>query len=251
MLNLLLASLSIMLASLIGVIFTWKNLGKVLEKNLHYLVSFSAGVFIIITYHLGGEAIEHASSITYGFIWIIAGLVISLILFKLLPDTYHHHHDIDDGHTHFHIDARRIIWSDALHNIGDGLLLATAFSVNTTLGITTTISIFIHEIIQEVSEFFVLRQAGYSIKRALTINFLASSTILLGAILGFFFLKMIATIETALYGIVTGLLVVVIAHDLIPHSIESIKEKSHTLRHICWFILGIVLMLALNTLLAH
>ena len=42
----LLATIVIIFVSLIGVIFAWKKLEHWVEKNLHHLVSFSAGVFL-------------------------------------------------------------------------------------------------------------------------------------------------------------------------------------------------------------
>ena len=50
-----------MLASLGGVISVWKKAGRLIEKNLSLLVSFSAGVFLIVSYQLGVETIEHSS----------------------------------------------------------------------------------------------------------------------------------------------------------------------------------------------
>ena len=61
--EILLSSFIIMLASLAGVIFVWKNLGRLIEKNLHFLVSFSAGVFLFVTYNLSLETIEHAQTL--------------------------------------------------------------------------------------------------------------------------------------------------------------------------------------------
>lgn len=245
MINIVLSSVIIMFASLIGAISVWKNLGSFIEKNLHYLVSFSAGVFIIITYELSSEAIEFGASV-----WIVVGIIASFIIFKLLPD-FHHHEESITGHNHSKIDARRVIVSDAIHNIGDGILLTAAFSVSITLGIVTTLSIFIHELIQEISEFFVLKQAGFETKKALIINFITSSTILIGAVGGYFLLEKFEMIEAPLLGITAGSFFLIVAHDLIPHSISSITEKSHVLKHLSWFILGAILIALANMAIPH
>lgn len=245
MLNILISSFVIMLASLIGAISVWKNLGHFIGKNLHYLVSFSAGVFIVIAWQLSVEALESST-----FIWIALGAIVSFVIFKLLPD-FHHHEESIKGHSHSKIDARRVIVSDAIHNIGDGILLTAAFSVSITLGIVTTLSIFIHELIQEISEFFVLKQAGFETKKALIINFITSSTILIGAVGGYFLLEKFEMIEAPLLGITAGSFFLIVAHDLIPHSISSITEKSHVLKHLAWFILGAILIALANMAIPH
>jgi zinc and cadmium transporter len=232
-----------MLASLVGVISVWSKLGTLIEKNLHYLVSFSAGVFILIAYELGYEA---------GWsLWILVGAIASLLIFKLIPDFHHHHDSEHSDHNHSPIDARRVIISDSIHNIGDGILLVAAFSVSTTLGITTALSVFIHELIQEISEFFVLKQAGLSTKKALLVNFFASSTILIGAIGGYFLLEKVEAIEVPLFGITAGAFLVVVLHDLIPHSISSIRSKKHVSQHVFWFILGAIIISIASAIIPH
>jgi len=49
-----------MLASLGGVLFIWKGIGKIIERNLSLLVSFSAGVFLVVVFQLGQETLHHA-----------------------------------------------------------------------------------------------------------------------------------------------------------------------------------------------
>lgn len=243
LINIILSSLAIMLASLIGAISVWKKLGTTIEKNLHYLVSFSAGVFLFIAYELGHEAEWSA--------WIVLGVASSLLLFKIIPD-FHHHHDGDaSDHGHSRLDARRIIVSDAIHNIGDGILLAASFSVSIALGLATSLSVFIHEIIQEISEFFVLKQAGFDTKKALILNFLTSATILIGAIGGYFLLEKFEAIEHPLLGITAGAFFVIVVHDLIPHSIQSIKTKKHVSQHVLWFVFGAILISIASAIIPH
>jgi zinc and cadmium transporter len=247
----LISSVLIMLASLIGSISIWKSLGGAIEKNLHYLVSFSAGVFLLISYGLAHESIEHLESYTTGGLWILAGIVLSIVIFKVLPE-FHHHHDANhNDHTHSAIDSRRILVSDAIHNIGDGILLAASFSVSVTLGLTTALSVFIHEVIQEISEFFVLKQAGYSTKGALKANFIVSSTVLIGAIGGYFLLDRFEAFEAPLLGITAGSFFVIIFHDLIPHSIKDIVRGRHAVKHIVYFLLGLASMLVVSNLFSH
>ncbi len=251
MLAIIISSLSIMIASLIGVIFTWRILGEFIKKNIGLLVSFSAGVFLILIIGLGVEAFEEAHTFIEPLMWMIGGAIGVLTLFSFLPKFHHHHSDDHEEHTHDRIDTRKIIISDSIHNIGDGVLLAAAFSVNLSIGIAATISIFIHEIVQEMSEFFVLKQAGFSTKRALVINFLSSGTILIGAVGGFFLLEIFEAIEVPLLALSAGAFLVVVLQDLIPESVRHSHKKGNYFQHILFFLVGVLIMSSVNNLVAH
>ncbi len=252
MIILLLSSVFIMLASLAGVITIWRKAGKFVENNLGLLISFSAGVFLVITYELVNETLEHAESLKAGLFWIFTGAIGVWLLFKLLPVL--HHHDPKDGVCDHiipvgKIDARRILIGDGIHNIGDGILLSAAFFTNFTLGLIATLSIFTHEVIQEISEFFVLRQAGYSTKKALKINFLVSSTILIGAIGGYFLLETFEILEVPLLGLSAGAFLIVVTQDLMPHSLKGAQESfSHLIKHLVWFFVGIAIIASIGFL---
>ena len=251
-LYILLAALAVMLASLAGVCtISSRRLGALIERNLSMLVSFSAGVFLLIGWELTSEALEHAPSVYEGVGWILAGSVALSLVFRLVPTFHHHHDEQEDAHQHSPIDGRRVLLSDALHNVGDGILLAAAFAVSAPFGVITAGSVFIHELVQEVSEFFVLRQAGYETKRALSLNFLVSGTILLGAIGGFFLLETFEALEAPLLGLTAGALAVVLTHDLIPHTLRSSQGFAHAMRHLLWFLIGALLMWSVQSLAAH
>jgi zinc and cadmium transporter len=251
MIEIILSSFFIMLASLVGVISVWKNFGAFVERNLIFLVSFSAGVFLVLAYQLSYETIEHSETLEDGIIWIFVGAFVIWLLFKLLPGFHHHHDQGEEEHAHSRIDARKILLSDGLHNIGDGILLAAAFAVNTSLGFLTALSIFIHELVQEVSEFFVLKEAGYSTKKALALNFLVSSTILIGALGSFFLLENFEIFEVPLLGIAAGAFLIVVFHDLIPHSVRTSHHTKRYIKHLTWFLIGVLMMIMLNTFVSH
>ena len=251
MLEILIASLLVMLASLSGKLITWRQAGPLIERNLHFFVSFAAGVLLVTTYALSQEIVEHAGSLALGFPWIVAGAVLVLVGFRYLPH-FHHHHDAGAGdHTHSRIDANRILLSDGIHNIGDGVVIVAAFAASPILGVASTVSILVHEALQEISEFFVLRGAGLSVRTALVYNFLVSSTILIGSIGGYFLLEKFAAIEVPLLGLAAGSYLIVVFHDLIPHSIDSARERGHYFRHLVFFAIGAALMALLVLFLPH
>ena len=251
MIEILLYSALIMLASLVGVFSVWHRAGQAIERNLNLLVSFSAGVFIVIAYQLGLEAVEHSDTLGSGLAWLAIGVLTVWFLFKFLPSLHHHHDEATETHPHSRLDARRIMASDAIHNLGDGILLAASFAISSSLGMLTALSIFVHELVQEISEFFVLRQAGYSTKSALILNAAISTTILFGALGGFFLLESFATLEVPLLGLASGAFTVVVFHDLIPHSVRSSRREDLYWRHLLWFLIGVVLMFVVSALTAY
>lgn len=249
MVMLLGACFAIMLASLAGVFFLSSGAGAFFGRNMGYLVSFSAGVFLIIAYGLSTETIEHAPSVAQGVLYIFLGALGIWTLFKLLPGLHDHP---EQGHTHSHpIDPRRVLVSDAFHNVGDGILLAASFAVSPALGFAATASVFVHELVQETSEFFVLRASGYTAGRALMWSFAVSCTVLVGALGGYYFLDVFESLEPVLLGISAGAFLVVVLSDLIPHSVRDAKSSSHYAAHVAWFAMGALLMFILAAFLGH
>ncbi|MHB1087020.1 MAG: ZIP family metal transporter [Minisyncoccota bacterium] len=114
----LLASFAVMAVSFSGKLVTWRGLGPLIERNMHFFVSFAAGVLLVVAFNLSREITEHAGSLSAVLPWIAVGAIAVLIAFRYLP-TFHHHHD-RGGHSHSKIDANRILASDAIHNIGRG-----------------------------------------------------------------------------------------------------------------------------------
>lgn len=251
MFYILIASLVIMIASLSGVIFLWKGFGTHIEKNLRYLVSISAGVFLVVAVQMIIETTHYSKTAGAGFVWVLIGALGIYLLFKFLPAFHHHHDSTHEADSHSTIDVRRIMIGDAIHNIADGILIVSSFAVGATFGIIATASILLHEIVQEVSEFFVLKQAGYSTKKALSLNFLVSSSILVGAFGAFFLLQRFSELEAPLLGISAGIFLLVVLLDLIPHSVRSSKKRIQHIAHGACFLIGIGIMAVVILLTPH
>lgn len=250
--DLLLASGLVMLASLGGVVFAGWRFGALLSRHLDFLVSFSAGVFVVFAFGLATETIEHTGSLAVGLGWIFAGAILIWLTVQFLPQLHTHGHGHDHGsEVHAHLDPRRMIVSDAVHNAADGIFLAATFAVAPAMGYAATISVFVHEFLQEIAEFFVLRDGGYSVRKALTVNLATASTVLLGAVGGYFLLDLIEALEAPLLGITAGGVLVVVLHDLIPHSVRDSISPLHFAKHIICFVVGIMLMLCVGALLPH
>ena len=247
-LYIIISALCIMLASLAGGIFTSQRLGTFLHKNLPYLITFSIGVFITITWGLFSEAFEHNGFWLSTLTAMLGALFIKLAA-HLIPNA-HHHHDTPDDHTHSKIDARHILLGDAIHNLGDGLLLVPAFLVSTSVGIATALSIFIHEFVQEVSEFFILKQAGYTTKQALVRNFIVSTTLLIGVGLSLA-ISHVEVLEAPLLSFAGGGFLYIVFRDLLPNTHEAIQKRGGSMKHLYALIFGFIIMFGVGILVPH
>jgi len=240
----LIAAVVVMSVSLVGAITTWKVLGAWMTRNLHYLISFSAGVFLVIALGLAREVFQEVTVV--GSLMLIGfGALLLFVFGRILLGTHEHHDPSGHKHAYSKQDSARVMAADALHNITDGIILVPAFSVSLELGVVVTIGIVVHELVQEISEFFVLRDAGYTTQEALVRNFLVSTTILVGVILGFF-LTQVEGIEIALLGLAAGGFFYVVFVDLAPHSLEQCKDRHSITTHVLAAVLGIVIMLGVN-----
>ena len=74
--------------------------------------------------------------------------------------------------------------ADFTHNITDGLAISSSFYASPTLGATTTVAVFFHEIPHEVGDFALLIQSGFSKWRAMGAQFVTALGALLGTCLG-------------------------------------------------------------------
>ena len=74
--------------------------------------------------------------------------------------------------------------ADFTHNITDGLALSSSFYASPTLGATTTVAVFFHEIPHEVGDFALLIQSGFSKRKAMGAQFVTAVGAFLGTALG-------------------------------------------------------------------
>jgi zinc and cadmium transporter len=73
--------------------------------------------------------------------------------------------------------------SDALHNLIDGILVATTFLEQPTLGVITAVAVALHEVPRELGTFALCVEGGLSIRRSLAITVFTAIVAVLGAVL--------------------------------------------------------------------
>jgi zinc and cadmium transporter len=242
------AATLVMIASMSGVLFTSRYIFGWINTRLTYLATFSAGVLSVLTFRLIEESFHESSSFFVAGFTIFCGFAALEIIHRVIPNEHHHHETTD--HTHSSVDGRRVLLTDGVHNITDGFLIVSSFVADWRIGVGATVGILVHEVVQEISEFFVLRHAGYSNARALFFNFLSSSTILVG-VAAAFFLTQSGNLLAVLIGISAGGFFSVVTRDLLPSAMHSAIRSGTWVQHGTLYILGCVLMMYISLIAPH
>jgi zinc and cadmium transporter len=171
-------------------VFSFTLLSKMVER----MVSLSVGIMLSTSLlHALPEAFESHADVHSLFATLLGGLLAFFLLEKLAVLRHSHHHE-GDGHHHAHGHDKReagksgwmILIGDGMHNFTDGILIAAAFLANPELGIVTGLAIIAHEIPQEIGDFIVLLNAGFSRLRAYVFNLVCSLMSVAGGLLGYF-----------------------------------------------------------------
>jgi zinc and cadmium transporter len=174
-------------------IFSFGLLSKMVER----MVSLSVGIMLSTSLlHALPEAFESKADTRALFATLLCGLLGFFLLEKMAILRHSHHHEGDGHHHHHGHDAHEagkagwmILVGDGLHNFTDGILIAAAFLANPQLGLVTGLAIIAHEIPQEIGDFIVLLNAGFSRARAYVYNLICSLMAVLGGLLGYFTLE--------------------------------------------------------------
>ncbi|HPA25539.1 MAG TPA: ZIP family metal transporter [bacterium] len=231
------AAIIVSLISLVGVL-TLSLKEKKLEKILLMLISFSAGAMLGgAFFHLLPEAMDFSANIEKIFIFTLIGMLVFFVLEKVLR--WHHCHDTN-CETHQHLGHLNLV-GDAVHNLIDGIVIAAAFAVSVPLGMTVTLSITLHEIPQEISDFGVLIYAGFSRSKALLYNLYSALFALLGVLMGYFLILYIDHINLFLLPFTAGGFIYIAATDLVPE-IHKENRLGRSILSFIFFVGAIVLM---------
>jgi zinc and cadmium transporter len=146
------------------------------------------------------------------------------------------------GHSHGHDGGRSgwmIVIGDSFHNFTDGIIIASAFLADVKLGIFTAAAIIAHEVPQEVGDFLVLLNSGFSKSRALLLNALSSLAAVVGALLGYFMLSAAQEWVPRVLAIAAASMIYVAVADLIP-GLQRRTRLVETLVQVVFIALGIL-----------
>jgi len=189
---------------------------------------------------------------------ILAGILGFFVLEKLLIWRHCHYgsceahgddHEHGHGHSHSHGNVKSagalIILGDSIHNFVDGVLIAAAFLTDVQLGIVTSLAVAAHEIPQEVGDFAILLDSGYSKGKALFYNILASLTTVLGGVLAYFCLEDLHDSLPYFLALAASSFIYIAVADLIP-SLHKKTDMKTSLQQIALIAAGVFLICTLQ-----
>jgi zinc and cadmium transporter len=254
--------------SILAVILIATAAGSLLSLLLAAVLALSARpswVPILVSYAIGAllgasllEVLPEAVEMEGGSIALVAqALLGGILLFFLLEKLVlwrHCHDEICEAHTTSAHDHGRsglmITVGDTFHNFVDGIIIAGAFLADFRLGVVTALAIIAHEIPQEIGDFLILLHSGYSRTRALLLNVLTGIATLVGALVGYFALSMLAGWTPVLLGIAGASMLYVALSDLIP-GLHKRAELGATLQQLVLIGLGIGSVALVGHLIGH
>jgi zinc and cadmium transporter len=177
-----------------------------------YLVSYAAGTLLGAAF-LGmiPAGLDHAPATTI-MATVLAGIVLFFVLEKFV--LWRHGHEGGDM-----VEGRAgplILIGDAFHNFVDGVVIAAAFLTSIPLGIAAALAVIAHEVPQEVGDFAILLDSGYSRMKALALNTLSAATTLPGAVLAYFWLGETREAVPYILAISAASFIYIATADLIP-----------------------------------
>jgi len=230
-------------------VFSFSLLSKMVER----MVSLSVGIMLSTSFlHALPEAFESKADSHSLFALLLASLLGFFLLEKFAILRHSHHHEAD-GHHHAHgHDAQEagksgwmILVGDGLHNFTDGILIAAAFLANPELGIVTGLAIIAHEIPQEIGDFIVLLNAGFTRRRAYLYNLIASLMAVIGGVLGYYTLESAANLIPYVLVIASSGFIYIAVSDLMPQMQRRATLKE-TIPQIILIGLGVLIVLYLT-----
>lgn len=203
-----------------------------------YLVSYATGTLLGSAF-LGmiPAGLERAPSHAF-MATVLAGMVAFFVLEKLV--IWRHCHDADcDVHGRA---APLILIGDAFHNFVDGVVIAAAFLTSIPLGVATSLAVIAHEVPQEVGDFAILLDSGYSRTKALLLNGLSSISTLPGALFAYFWLAEMSQAVPYILAISAASFIYIATADLIPGLHRHVTPMA-SLRQLLLLLAGIASIL--------
>ncbi len=210
----------------------WLSLG-LLAGLVNRLVSVSAGLLLgSAVLNLIPEAFESHADLRALAWTLLLGLIGFFVLEKLSVLRHSHHHE-GDGHEHHHGHDREaagpggmlILVGDGIHNFADGVMIAAAFIADPALGWLTTAAIAAHEIPQEIGDFIILINAGYTRARALLYNVLSGLSAVVGGVLGYLSLSRAQGLLPYVLVLAAASFIYVALADLIPDMHRETRRR--------------------------
>jgi zinc and cadmium transporter len=206
-------------------------------RLIPWLVSYAVGALLGVSLlALLPETLE-ALPASNVFATLLAGILLFFVLEKLVLWRHCHTHDceVHDG------SVFPVVVGDAFHNFVDGAVITAAVMTSLPLGLTTAVAVAAHEIPQEVGDFAILLNAGYSRARALLLNAMSAIASAIGAVAAFFALDVLPQMLPYFLVLASASFLYVAMADLIP-GLHRGRTDASSMRQILLIAAGVATM---------
>ena len=222
-----------------------------LARLVKNLVSLSAGVLLATALlNMLPEAFQGPASPQHLFATLLGGLLFFFLLEKAELYRHTHHHEGDGHHHHRQFDEQQagrggwsVLLGDSIHNFCDGVIIAAAFLADTHLGVVTALAIIAHEVPQEVGDYIVLLNAGFSRGKALLYNALSGLAAVAGGVIGYYLVGPWEALFPYLLVVAASSFIYVAVADLIPQLQQRMPLKD-TAAQLAWLAAGTLVVVA-------
>lgn len=235
-----------------------------LIADRRYLLSFAAGALLATAFvHLLPEAFESGMNPALLFGVLLAGLVVFFLLDKV--ELWHHGHEHADhahghGHDHHHHGHHHhrggkggnwaVLAGDSVHCFGDGIVIASAFTVSPALGAVAALAVLAHEVPHHIGDLVVL-DGGTGTPRVAVLKLtLAGMVTALGGLVGWWLLERLQAWLPYFLVVASSSFIYVALADLIPQ-LQTRLTKRQTVAQVSWLVAGIALVAVVGTLAHH
>lgn len=223
-----------------GLLLLWRP--EFTKRITNYLLAFGAGTFIGISFlDLLPEATEMAAAPRGVFMAAVIGFFAFFALERVLM-----RHLPRGASEHVHREhSEKLPWmtvmGDTAHNFLDGVVIALAYVANPILGLPTALAIAAHEVPQEIGEFAILLDQGWSKAKVIAANMLSALAALLGIGVAYLALPFFESYLPTLLGAVAGIFTYIAASQLIPE-IHHRAGHVHAYRLLAAFAVGVLVI---------
>jgi len=153
---------------------------------------------------------------------VLAGIIAFFILEKLAIWRHCHVHKCE-----FHSSAGRLILiGDSLHNFVDGVAIAVGFVTSVPMGIAASVAVASHEIPQEIGDFFILLDSGFTRGKAFAYNLLSGLAVVVGGVLAYAWVSMAGSVAPYITAFSAASFVYIALADLIPGHRQETNLRS-------------------------
>ncbi len=181
-------------------------------KAVPWLVSYAVGTLLgVALLDLLPEALGHLSPRrVLGS--VLAGIMLFFVLEKFVLWRHCHTHDCE-AHG---MAGPLVVIGEAFHNFLDGLVIGTAVLTSLPLGVNAALAVAAHEIPQELGNFAILLNGGYSRQKALLLNMCSGLAAIAGALVAVAALDWLPPLNEYILSVSAASFLYIAMSDLIP-----------------------------------